>query len=221
MKIRTRDEFFDSLDRESSWRKQELTNLHFSLGKEQSGYQDLSIRSSIALSYAHWEGFVKNASENYLIYLSARKLKGKEASTSLQRTFLFSRLSTYGEIRKIESLNSFMSYCEVELPDATLQWDHKKIIQTKSNLYFEVFEDILTKIGVDKSRYETKAHKVDALVRLRNSVAHGERPTISAEDAIEYVRIVRELIDSFKTDLINLIAEEKYKYDLALRNQID
>lgn len=212
MKIRTREDFFDSLDRESSWRKQELTNLSFFLKGERSGYQDLSVRSSVALCYAHWEGFVKNSSENYLIYLSSKKLKGKEASASLQRTFLLSKIGTYGEIRKIESLNEFMNYCEKEMPNSTLQWDHRKIISTKSNLFFEVFEDILVKLDLDKNRYEMKAHKIDALVGLRNSIAHGERPTISQEDAIDYVRIIRELIDTYKTDLINLVAEEKYKW---------
>ena len=211
MKIRTVDEFIDRLDAESAWRKQELTNLHFSLKDGRDGYKDLIIRSSVALSYAHWEGFIKNASEYFLIFLSARKLKGSEASKVLQRSYLHAKVGTFSDLKGIEPFANFMSFCETQFPETVLYWDPKKFISTKSNLNFDVFSDILGKIGVELAPYETKKHKIDALLSLRNSVAHGERPTITADNALEYLAIIRELIEAFKADLLNLIAEERFR----------
>ena len=211
MKIRTLDEFIDRLDDESAWRKQELTNLHFSLLDSRVGYQDLSVRSSIALGYAHWEGFIKNASEYFLIFLSAKKLKGNEASKTLQRSYLHSKIGSFSDLKTIELFADFMAFCETQFPESVLYWDPKKIISTKSNLSFGVFSDILGKLGMEIAPYETKKHKIDALLGLRNSVAHGERPTITRDNALEYVAVIRELIEAFKADLLNLIAAERFR----------
>ena len=210
MKIRTREELFDQLDKDSAWRKQELTNILFSLMEKSGAYEDYRIRSAIALTYAHWEGFIKTSSESYLIYMSFLNLKGSQVHGGLMKSYLQMKAINNGELKKYDTFSTFWDFIDIEFMDSKLFWDHKKIVNTKSNLRYEIFCELANKLGLELVHYETKQAKIDALVNHRNSIAHGEKPRITLDEAMEYVEIVRALIENFKTDLTNSILLEKF-----------
>lgn len=83
---RTLDMLISNLDDDFSWRVKELSVLKSRVPRIKSGTlkddeQDTFIRAGITLLYAHWEGFVKFAADNYLNYVSLRKLKHNELKT--------------------------------------------------------------------------------------------------------------------------------------------
>lgn len=210
MKIRTQDEFFDRVDKESSWRKKELSGLLFSLQEARPLYQSILIRGAVALAYAHWEGFIKKSSEYYLIYLSSKRIVGNTVSSNLRDCYISSRLGSFGDLKNIDSLKSFMVFLENELSTDQLFWDHNKIVTTKSNLKSEIFKEIALKLGVDISKYQLKLVKIDNLVNHRNSIAHGEELILDIQSAKDYIELIRELIESYRTDLMNSIATQSF-----------
>ena len=89
---------------------------------------------------------------------------------------------------------------------------YENIINTKSNLNFEVFTDICTILGIDDSKYQLRQKAIDEqLLTQRNKIAHGKYLTIDYEEYISIYNLVIELIRNFKDDLLNATVTEQYK----------
>lgn len=89
---------------------------------------------------------------------------------------------------------------------------YENIINTKSNLNFEVFTDICTILGIDDSKYQLRQKAIDEqLLTQRNKIAHGKYLTIDYEEYISIYNLVIELIRNFKDDLLNAAVTEQYK----------
>jgi hypothetical protein len=82
-KIRTIEQFQQLLDDEWEWRKKELSVIK-ALVTARSSKEIINchIRSGIALIYAHWEGFIKAASTNYLMYIASQRLTYSELTNN-------------------------------------------------------------------------------------------------------------------------------------------
>jgi hypothetical protein len=63
----------EMLDAELSWRIQELSNFRNSIPREKGVAQKSLIRAGVTLLYAHWEGFIKEASLQYYHFVSYQK----------------------------------------------------------------------------------------------------------------------------------------------------
>jgi hypothetical protein len=211
MKIRSFTELQDFLDKESSWRKQELSFLRLEMKSQKDKKVDFVIRSSVTLSYAHLEGFTKKTSEGFWSYLSFLKLKRKDVSPALLNSYLMCRSVKNGELNNSQVFSDFLNDAFNFDSYEDLSWDSKKLVKTRSNLKYEVFKEILFHIGLNTSKYDLKEKKIDSLVSIRNSVAHGEKPSIDLDEATEFVGIVQDIIEGFKTDILNYISTENFK----------
>lgn len=211
MKIRSFSELQDFLDKESSWRKQELVFLRLEMKSQNDKKVNFVIRSAIALSYAHLEGFIKSSSEAMWSYFSFLKLKRSDVAASLLSSYLLCKSAKNGELKnsKVFSdfLNDILNFSSIE----PLSWDHSKLVRTRSNLKYEIFKEILFNIGLSTSSYDIKEKKIDSLVKIRNSIAHGEQPSVNLGEAIEFVDIVQEVIEAVKTDMLNYICTNNFK----------
>lgn len=74
MKIRTIEELQNRLDDDFAWRRKELTVIYTNVSSSKQNQLNTNIRIGVVMLYAHWEGFIKNAAELYLIYVSSKKL---------------------------------------------------------------------------------------------------------------------------------------------------
>lgn len=211
MKIRSFSELQDFLDDESAWRKRELSFLRLELRDQREKKVEFVIRSAIALSYAHLEGFVKMASESLLTYLTFLCLKRADVDRKLVNSYLFSLAGKFGELKNPVLFTQFVDHALDVSCTSAMKWDSKKLVRTKSNLKYDEFKEILFNIGLDDVKYELKRAKVDALVEFRNSIAHGEKPAIDVAEAVEFVDIVQDVIEGVKVDIINFIAQGGYK----------
>lgn len=195
MRIATPAQVARRLDRSISWRKKELTQQKFIADSASSVDSYVLRRSGITLLYAHWEGFIKDASHIYLKYLSNTPLE----LTRLKPCFV--ALALGGEIKLAGRANKTSSHALlvekfllIDTPPYLQQripW--KNVISTRSNLKSEVLREIAAALGLDYSPFELKEKAViDRLVHFRNSVAHGEGQSISEED---YNTLHTETID--------------------------
>ena len=73
--MRTLNSLQDFLDEEIAWRIKEIADLKMSVRSSSEAHRKTLIRAAIPLLYAHWEGFVKVASEGYLNYVNSQKLR--------------------------------------------------------------------------------------------------------------------------------------------------
>lgn len=63
----------ERLLRASSWRKKELLQLRTDVASSGGPQRSVRLRVLAAMSYAHWEGFVKSAGQLYFDYLLSKK----------------------------------------------------------------------------------------------------------------------------------------------------
>jgi hypothetical protein len=67
-KIRTLVELQEVLDTEMGWRIKEISDFKFATKRSQATSPTFT-RAGVGLVYAHWEGFIKVASEAYLNFV--------------------------------------------------------------------------------------------------------------------------------------------------------
>lgn len=203
MKIRTLSELQDVLDKDRSWRLKEIADLKLAVQGSNSLQQGTLIRAGVTLLYAHWEGFIKNAAEGYILFISSKRLKYEQ---------LTSNLIALGVRGKIEVLKSSKSVgINTEVVDFFMSGLAERAslsfagaIRTESNLSSTVFENIANSVGVDCSLYQTKYVLIDeSLLNRRNRIAHGEYLDIDAKAFRVLADEVLDLITSFKTDIEN------------------
>ncbi|ROS05738.1 hypothetical protein EDC56_1289 [Sinobacterium caligoides] len=174
MKIRSALELQDSLDNDLAWRKREFTNLKFLTSDKRQHKKSVVMRSSIVLLYSHWEGHIKYCAEAYLNYLSYVAPKCQDMTDN------FLHMSAGHRIGKGASANSFSSQkkifeCYEESKANKFRVDPSSVINTHSNLNYEVLSAILSQLGLRTSTFELKENFLNTkLIKYRNKIAHGE-----------------------------------------------
>lgn len=211
MKIRSLLELQEALDDEMAWRIKEISTLRSSTKSRGPIGEKTLVRAGVALSYAHWEGFVKNTAEAYLAYLNSKKVPIEE----LQDCFV--GLGLRSQI--IRSRHKSDATVAIEVVDfirnkgsTRASFELKHAIDTKSNLNSEVFASIAKALNLPVGHYETRYNFIDeSLVAKRNSVAHGEYLDINADDWKEIAGEVLKLLRQFKDDVQNCASEGNYR----------
>ncbi len=147
----------------------------------------------------------------YLQFVSLKKLNYHELD------YCFVALSSRKSINELIKTNKFKLQKEMiknllDNLENTAYIPYENIINTKSNLNFEVFTDICTILGIDDSDYQLKQKAIDEqLLTQRNKIAHGKYLTIDYEEYINTYNLVIKLIRDFKDDLLNAAVTEQYK----------
>lgn len=191
--IRTLSLLNDALSDELAWRRKELyaikSHVHSVRGTLK---RDAFIRSGVAILYAHWEGFVKQAAQYYVEFVSRQRLKHSD----LSEVFLvfaakrvFSEAATSSKTALHLRVTEFFLHHQSE--QSEINW--KKCVNTKSNLSSVVLKEIITSLGLDYTPYETKEKLLnERLVEARNSIAHGEYLVV---DYDSYDDLFNEVLD--------------------------
>ena len=207
--IRSLEELQDLLDQEMGWRVKEITFLKFEARKN-SANKKTFIRAGIALSYAHWEGFVKRAAEYYINFVqhrfhSYRQLASPFAVMGLKRdlSFLSNSKQMSANIKAYEFIsNNIDSQANISLSNS---------INTESNLRSPVFINIAMTIGLSIEKYETKFNLIDKeLVDRRNGISHGDYIDINGSNFNDIANEVLVLLRDFKTDIENSASTKSY-----------
>ena len=173
--------------------------------------QETLARSGLVMIYAHWEGFVKSACQIYVKHINER-ISRYSVKVS----------SHYGEILIWRSIQKRGEFPHTKSPigylDAMSSWKEKSyttlptdIIDTESNLNFEVFSKILRLLDISSTPFSTKGNMIDEkILGRRNPIAHGERRKVNAEEFNNSESEVRDLIVQFEMHLLDCIENAAY-----------
>jgi hypothetical protein len=167
---------------------------------------------AVPMIYAHWEGFAKEALQLYAEYLEVIGLPQGETSSAL---LAYAWEGSFAKLRdklthakKEEIVNRFFGSLESALVFEKKQKD----IDTKSNLMFDVMEDLATAFCLDIGKLRTHKQNLDALVHRRNSIAHGGREqSMNDSNVAEYRDLVVLLMTELESTLIAAIASKSYR----------
>ncbi len=210
MKLRTELELQEYLDYELAWRIKEIDYTKTAVQRAKGNAQLAVARAGLALLYAHWEGFVKGASEALLNFVLHRRFKYSQ----LRPCFIAHGLAKHLDVlvdshkhhRRFESIQFVVEQLEKQ---AVFPW--KDVIRTQGNLSSEVFRSVVAAIAVDPAKYESRYNWIDkVLLARRNRIAHGERLEFLASEFPSLADETLTLLRWFKTDIENSVATKAY-----------
>lgn len=217
---RTLEHLSDNLDEELGWRRQELSILKKEIPSQINPKQAAFIRAGITMLYAHWEGFIKKAAENYINFVALRRLDLKELKpcfiVRIIRSKAIEQSKVHQEITRVEFILESLEN-RAYIPETS--------ISTKFNLKFERFEDVLIEVGLDISDVEPFhdssekqnigvsiiKREINDLVNDRNKIAHGKNLQISFIDFQQTYKTVMIAMETFKIRLFEAAQTKKYK----------
>lgn len=210
-KARTESDLSAQLDADLTSRLRELSDLKCAIRDAPPTNRSVLLKALVALSYAHWEGYVKFAANKYFEFVSLRKLP----YTSLDQQFYVNafllRLGTF--VTNKPSLKS-----RAELVGEILNANASRftqippdLVNTGSNLKFEVLQNICLVCGIDSKTFEPHETFIDVvLLKRRNSIAHGDDSVVAVEEIDDLVGGVIGLMRTFRNELENKVYTKAY-----------
>ncbi|TWT21563.1 MAE_28990/MAE_18760 family HEPN-like nuclease [Luteimonas wenzhouensis] len=210
-KVRTLSQLAELVDGELGWRKKELSYLKTAIDRSASSARATYLRASVALLYAHWEGFVVATLRLYVSYVHMQRLTLREITPAMRVGGVISKL------RQLElspsSLNRvrlLVDYEESLSRPVDLKAD--KLIDAESNLNANRFIGLVACAGIDVSSFETASIFLDeALLAKRNAICHGEDVDIDREAYESIQSQVLDLMERVKNEVVNSAVEAKFR----------
>lgn len=209
-KIRTLGQLQETLDTEMGWRIKEISALRLA-AKTSPSDSPVFVRAGLALVYAHWEGFIKAASEHYLNFVDNQGHVYRDLKSCFAVFGLKGKLVTLSEARKVKPYVEAFDFILGEM-DSPARMNMSNAIDTESNLTSKVFSNIATSLDIATTSYETKFNLIDqSLVNRRNKVAHGEYLDIGTDAFLTLADDVLQLMRNYKKDLEVAASDGSYK----------
>jgi hypothetical protein len=204
------------LDDAFSWRRAELAALEAEIARHYKNSPDSPLtralaRSGLALLYAHWEGYIKEACEAYLEYISVRRLRYQELCDELVITALL------GLLRRVDAGDevAYASLLElVRRPNTARARMPRRdsVVSTKSNLRYEVLAGLCVKLGLPESEFVTRKNLINrSLCDARNEIAHGRLYFPDAGGFTNLRDRVLEMLELMHSLLVNHARDARYR----------
>ena len=211
-KIKTVETLEELLMQDLAWRKKEMFSLKILVEKDEIN-EPILLRAGIALLCAHFEGFIKRASNYYIGYVAEQKkpyseLKKNFAALKMKKEFKYCSLSEKHIVHK----RLLMTYDALATRTFKEKYDENNpFISTHSNPSSKELKEILETIGVDSDIFETKATYIDSsLLEKRHHVVHGDRSELDKSDFFTTFKIIIELIEAYKDLIIDAADKKEY-----------
>ena len=181
--------------------------------KSENKNRQAILRGAVAVLYAHWEGFVKSALQSYVDFVRSQRHETKVLSDA------FVALASRRHLRVLTSSNRPHLHIEVVrwFHD---NWEHRahlpdrSIINAQSNLWVEVFRELMAQTGLEYKAVYAFAEKpvIERLVALRNKLAHGEWQQIEEKEWREQLRPkIVELIETLCLQIEDAAATNSFR----------
>jgi len=215
MKIKTTEHLQTVLDEDFGWRRKELSMILTGIKSSKSKTLNTNIRIGVVLLYAHWEGFIKNSAEYYLIFVAGKKLVYNELENNFIALSLKTKLKEFEETNKNTVQTQLIDFLLGNL-NIKANLPTENIIKTQSNLNSTILKEILSILGIDYSQFELKEKFIDSqLLKIRNLVAHGQNPDITEIDFYELYDEITNMMNSIKNEISNNASLAKYKKSIV------
>ncbi|KXZ73440.1 hypothetical protein AVENLUH5627_00596 [Acinetobacter venetianus] len=210
MNVKTTSLLIDYIENEKGWRTKELLNFRSRSLSIKGVDQTSMFKLGICLVYSHWEGFVKNSGAAFFTFLVKNGFKYKDLQDRYKVCAFLDHFDGQYPHKNFKS-NLVIVKNQIDF-NKSISIDPTRFIDTKSNLTYEILEEILEKIGLNNTNFVLKKNFIDeSLVRLRNAISHGEYRTISQKEFLDVYDETMVLIENFFTEIVNFIVQNGYK----------
>lgn len=205
------DDLSTIFDAELIWRRKELSDLKAAVKAADQHARHALLRSIIAMSYAHWEGYVRTCATRYFEHLTLRKKPFSEFERQIYVNSLLGRLDALSQGRV-----NLQERCKLvnDILDSTAErfvYLNPDLIDTRSNLNTDVIKDICKICGVDSSSFEKSRTFLDVLLlKRRNAIAHGQQEYIQMDEIDNLVEKTLALMSTFRNLLENKVYMKAY-----------
>lgn len=215
-KIRTEEELFNKLSEDIAWRKKELSAIKSLIASNSLATPSYNIkrrmliRAGITMTYAHFEGFVKNSAELYLNFISFKKLKLSELKPSFVAVSLKGLLSANTGSSMIEGRIEIVKFLINSLEERATNL-HKESVSTKSNLSSKILQDIILMLDLDYGPFRVYENLIDEnLLGKRNAIAHGNYEIMETDQFIEMQEKIVGILEELFDQITNAAVLKKY-----------
>ena len=211
MKKKTIGDYFDEIDDEYVWRVAELRNFSMVIDKTkfQSGNKEVLLRAGITLIYAHWEGFIKSVCRIYLQYLNQQKCAPSKIIYNLLSYYAQQQTRSFPQTYNTSLFEQIVKTISNYNGKETIQFSTN--IETKSNLKYNIFDNIMWSLGLDNSEFILQKELIDLkLVDNRNSIAHGKFCRVDVSEYLEVYNKMTDLMRKIKNNIQNAIELKKH-----------
>lgn len=208
----TESDLSDAFDRDLIWRRKELSDLKLAIRKADSISKSALLKSLVAMSYAHWEGFVKMAASKYFEHLTIRKMPFADFERQFYINSMLARLDSISSSRigikqKCELIGHIL-----ENQESRFTYVNDGLVNTKSNLNSEVVSEICLICGVTDAPFIREKDFIDVLLlKRRNAIAHGQAEDVQEGAMDDFVAKVLSLMSNFRDLLENKVCTKSYR----------
>lgn len=199
------------LDADLTWRRKELSDMKAAVRAADATSKSPLLRAIIAMSYAHWEGYVRTCANRYFQHLTLRKKPFVEFERQIYVNSLLARLDALHQSRA-----SLKERCQlvndiIDGGNGNFSFVNPELVDTRSNLNTDVIADICIVCGVDSQHFEDNRTFLDVLLlKRRNAIAHGQQEYIQASEVDDLVAKTLSLMSAFRNLLENKVYTKAY-----------
>lgn len=184
--------------------------------------QKLALRSAGALTYAHFEGWVKEFTAEYYRLLNRAHIPAGNLCDSLLGAVMKSHVNSLRDSNAPHSAVDFAHLLTSQLFSDPSHFDTKYLTNTESNLNWRVFERIVLWTGMPIEDFEKSKSSIGIMLGWRNAIAHGEKRVfamdkeLTAGNYIKNREDILKLIQNFTDKLILHCDSESFLQDRKL-----
>jgi hypothetical protein len=215
MAASTLEELIDDLNANLQWRRIELQALRSEIESIDPHAEDTPrgralLRSGVALLYAHWEGFTKEACQQYLDFVARRRLKLGELSDA----FVMLALERLAGRLAVGDGDGSAAFLEIARhgPMYRPHLPRRDVVLTQGNLRFRTLASIFSALGMPLGEFDTKSKLIDRrLCDARNDIAHGRALFPRREDFLSLHLEVLSLMETVRETVCDEAGGARYR----------
>jgi hypothetical protein len=205
-----KENFLRELESDRDWRVKEFATIKkVYVTVKTTDFESIYLKMIVPIIYAHWEGFCVTTFKSIISFINSQKLSYADLTTSL---FTYAQQNTYDYLKGKQSFEQRCKFTKEFLNIlSTNDFTLNTKVNTKSNLKFDVFNEICDVIGIEITPFKNYKDDLNKLVHLRNAIAHGENSIKLDIDIItENIELVTQLMDLFILEACYFINNNKY-----------
>jgi hypothetical protein len=207
----TEQDLTDLFDADLIWRRKELSDVKSAIKAADAPAKPVLLIALIAISYAHWEGYIRTCSNRYFQHLTLRRKPFSELERQIYVNTFLGRVDAVHRQRV-----SLKDRCDLinDILDGRggrFGYMNPSLLDTQSNLNTDVIKDICLICAVDPSHFESQRTFIDIFVlKRRDAIAHGQQEYIQEDEIDDLVASVLSLMTHFRTLLENKVYTKAY-----------
>src|SRR6185295_6230069 len=130
----TEQDLSDLFDEDLIWRRRELSDLKAAVKAADIAARRVLLRAIITMSYAHWEGYVRECANRYFEFLTIRRKRYAQLERQIYVNSFLVRMDALHQSRvNLESRCKLVNDI-LDGTNGTFRYLHPTLIDTKSNL---------------------------------------------------------------------------------------